>query len=230
MKSTPLGSVFENENYLCFFGNKTANLDTLKRAYPNLEFWQIHQIHSDICVEASADAAQKADAHWTSTPEKALLIKTADCIPVLIAAQNPRLVFSIHSGWRGVASKIVSKSLSLLFSKGCERKTLQIFTGPCIQYSSFEVRDDALPKILSSVQKTPVDSFREISPGQYKVDLLKILQQQILEAGLRTDQLMSSAEDTLTNEDFFSYRRDPQSPGRQLSFIALKPPKSGTVA
>ncbi len=71
----------------------------------------LDQVHSDIihCVDAFPDGRLEGDALITSTPGLFLVIKSADCLPVLIVDEGRRVVAAVHCGWRGTQKRILEK-------------------------------------------------------------------------------------------------------------------------
>lgn len=214
---TDLGFIKKLDNHLIFFGKNTATLENLKHTYPQLKFRGVTQKHTDVCVLSTVDSADAiADAHYTSETNVALIIKTADCQPIL--AYDNHLILAVHAGWRGVENQITSKSLLQ-----ANLKQAEVFIGPCIQQSSFEVDLDVKEKLekiykadfnTSDLEKTFI--FKN---NKYYIDLTQIVKAEIKSTGLKTTIHLLPI-DTLTDIKFHSYRRDKLNSGRNISFIA----------
>lgn len=216
---TDLGFVKEQDNHILFFGKNSATLEHIKAAYPKLSFRGVHQKHTDICVASNpASADVIADAHYTNETDIALIIKTADCQPILVYNKEKNLILAIHAGWRGVENQITSKSL-----RQCGLQHAEIFIGPCIQQQSFEVDLDVkeqLEKICRLDQKS-ADFEKTFSAKNTKfhIDLTQIVLAEIKSAGV-TGLISSLPFDTMIDPRFHSYRRDRHNSGRNISFIA----------
>ena len=79
------------------------------------------QVHSSIvrAVRADADVRDdetECDAVTAERPGLLLGIKTADCVPVLIADRRTGAAAAVHAGWRGTASRIVERSFASMMS------------------------------------------------------------------------------------------------------------------
>lgn len=216
---TDLGFIQEKDNYLIFFGKNSATLDKIKQAYPDLTFRTVHQTHSDICVLSAENTAEMtADAHYTSEPNVALVVKTADCLPILAYDLNLSSVLAVHAGWRGIENQITSKSLQQV-----EFKKPNVFIGPSIQQNSFEV-DLAVKAQLEKICKIekPSADFANTfiaKNGKFYINLTRIVDAEIKAAGALA-AISTLPLDTLTDLRFHSYRRDKQNSGRNISFIA----------
>lgn len=214
---TDLGFIKEQDNHILFFGKNSATLEKIKLAYPKFTFRGVTQKHTDICIPSTADSFDTiADAHYTSELNVALIVKTADCQPILAFDKN--LILAIHAGWRGVENQITSKSLlKANLNQG------EIFIGPCIQQSSFEVDLDVkeqLEKICKINRSLP--DFKKAfvaKDNKFYIDLTQIVLAEITAAGLNLTTTLLPI-DTLTDIKFHSYRRDKYNHGRNYSFIA----------
>ena len=183
---------------------------------------RIKQTHGDLCVQASV-SLHEADAHWSAQLKQALCISTADCVPILIADTKTKNILSIHAGWRGIANRIIPKSIDQLKKHNSDPKNLYIMIGPHIQFSSFEVEKPVFDEIIGSV-KIDKDYIPEISKAhgqnKFNINLDAIIQIQLSEYDIQPDQINSLSIDTKTNLQFNSFRRDKEKSGRQTSFVA----------
>lgn len=215
---TDLGFIQEKDGHLIFFGKKSATLDLIKQAYPKLSFRMIHQKHSDICISSLPDSQDTvADAHFTFETNVGLIIKTADCLPVVAFSKKQNLILAIHAGWRGVENQITTKSLRVT-----KMHEAEIFIGPHILQKSFEVDFDVkeqLERTYLQVTDNPAPRAFIASGQKFYVNLQDILKAQI-ESIATSFQLHTLTIDTVSDLRMHSFRREKQSSGRNLSFIA----------
>ena len=209
---------YQNE-VLVFFGNTQDSLNSIQAKHPSLTLKKIFQTHSDRVVEAS-DEVFEADAHYTAEANSALLIATADCLPIMVYCRQTRRVAAIHAGWRGIANRIAEKTLQKLIDSGSTKKEFQIWVGPHILQNSFEIDQDAYELLVSAQSGLAESEFAYRANSKYYVALKKILESQVENAAPGTANLLILDIDTKTNSDYYSYRRD-QTKGRNLSFICL---------
>ena len=85
-----LGLTYKGENFVVFFGGTHATLADLQIEYAQVDFLRIKQTHSNIVVEASIQTVE-ADAHYSENMAEALLIATADCMPIMIYCEQTPL-------------------------------------------------------------------------------------------------------------------------------------------
>lgn len=215
---TDLGFIQEKDGYLIFFGKNSATLDHIKQAYPELSFRTVHQKHTDVCVPSSPDSGETiADAHFSEEANVALVVKTADCIPLLAYSKKQNLILAVHAGWRGVENQITAKSFVLAHMQEAE-----VFVGPHILQKSFEVDLDVkeqLEKVyLQHTEKPDAQVFLS-RDNKFYIDLKTIVKNQIQSVAIPF-HLHELTIDTVSDTRLHSYRRDKQTSGRNLSFIA----------
>jgi len=216
------GSLFQFPGGLCFFGKKPASIERLKADFPQISFTRIKQVHKDGLCQSNIgdDLSKEADAHFSEQKNHGLCIATADCAPVFLFCENLRMVAGIHAGWRGVAQRIVPKTIQHFIAQGAQVKKILIFLGPHIQQPSFEVGLDVRDQILKSVH-TPAGNFSQmIGTEKARVDLHRVLISQIREFALPDENTILLKRDTFSDTAYHSFRRDKESSGRQLSFLS----------
>ena len=216
---TDLGFECITNEFHIFFGKNTTTIDQLKSKYTNYEFRQIKQTNSDICIQSQTGSENtEADDHYTTEKNKALIIRTADCLPILVYDSSAEMILSVHAGWKGVENRIFQKSVDQT-----NLKNLQIFMGPHIHKQSFEVDTDVYQKLQASYamglrnkKYSETDIFEKVG-NKFHIDLKKIVMSSLDEKIVT--QLTDLNFDTLTRTDFHSYRRDRENAGRNLSFV-----------
>ncbi|MBX2988205.1 MAG: polyphenol oxidase family protein [Bdellovibrionaceae bacterium] len=224
MRETALGFEIQLPDALVFFGKRDASVLHLQQRYSSLRWARVRQTHSDIVVPSSSPSAEpltEADAHFSGTPELALLISTADCVPIMLHDPRRKIVAGIHAGWRGVASRLLPRTIERLVREGSEPADLRAFIGPHIQFPSFEVADEVAGQLIRSCRDFPESARRSLRAGQQLIDLNAIVRRQLAECAVNPATTVDLGFDTRTDERFHSHRRDREQSGRQMSFIAL---------
>ena len=154
-------------------------------------------------------------------------VRTADCVPLLVADPETRCVAALHAGWRGAAAGVASSGLELLMQVSgapAERLVAGIF--PHIRACCFEVSAD-VAEVLANAWPPGVvgcDALSRRGPGgKPHVDLAALLHAQLTAAGLVAARIELVDGCTRCSADrFFSYRRDGQASGRHLSAIVAE--------
>lgn len=214
MIENQIGFEYETDSYLCFFGKADTTTDDLISYYKDIDFRNIKQTHSNILINSDRQSVPpiEADAHWTSQRKVGLLIRTADCLPIMVYDQKQKRALAIHAGWKGVASKIAAHAMSQLKIDNCD-----VIVGPHIRQKSFEVDEIVMNQLLDGINTNNLCTQKE---DKYFIDLEKIIQNQINSLAY-VNQYISLEIDTKTDQRFNSYRRNKNC-GRNLSFIFIK--------
>ena len=178
----------------------------------------VKQTHSATVYEATAPGLQgEGDALITNEAGLIVGVKTADCVPVLLADPRQRAVAAIHAGWKGTAAEIVPAAIAKMQSRfGTLPADLKAAIGPCIQSCCYEVG----PEVVQKFQKwTP-----ELTLGRpQKISLVEINQRQLLSAGVCRSSIDISAHCTFCHPELLhSFRREKEHAGRMLSFAGRR--------
>ncbi len=173
------------------------------------------QIHSATVLAADeAGLVGEGDALVTRTPELALTIATADCVPVMIAAGD--LVAAVHAGWRGIAASVVAATADRLRTDGAgDPASWTVWLGPAMGGCCYEVGPDVAEQVAAASTRDAVLDW----PGSSKphLDLVRAVTAQLAAAGITDLRPLVSC--TGCDERLWSYRRDGQGAGRNLSLI-----------
>lgn len=226
LEQTPLGYELRTPQVTVFLGNASSNMEALRQQYPEMALVRLKQIHSDAVVKTedpNLDYQVLADAHYTRKTHLGLCVITADCIPLFLYDPGTHAIAGVHAGWRGVASKIVPKTIQELVRTGSQPQDIQVVIGPHIQKDSFEVDFEVRDQILSSLG--PLSGADRILLAEEKcaqkslVDLNAVIKMQLQQNSISMENVFDLHIDTMISKDFHSYRRDKEKSGRQVSFI-----------
>jgi len=112
----------------------------------------LNQVHGNQIIDAddSIIAAQpepEADGSITTKKNLVLAVQSADCVPVLLASGDGKIIGAAHAGWKGSINNIISNIVTKMIEKGAENLIAVI--GPAIAQSSYEVDDEYYKVFLS---------------------------------------------------------------------------------
>lgn len=188
------------------------------------ELCRVHQVHGHLAVtieaKRAADPSVKADALVTDDPARALSVRVADCVPVLMSGPGGRAVAAVHAGWRGVVAGVAPAALRTLCTRGDFRpEHVTVAIGPSIGFDAFEVGPEVLDAFAA---KFGADGpFRRRPDKKGHVDLREAIRRQLVAAAVPEDRIDSTDRCTVTHRDeFFSHRRDDGITGRMAAVIA----------
>lgn len=155
----------------------------------------------------------EGDALITTAVGVVLAIRTADCVPVLLA--GPRGVGAAHAGWRGVAAGIVGRTVAAMCTQqGCTENEITAAVGPHISVEAYEVGPEVVAGIVGS--GVPASVFVQ-QRARAHVDLRAAVAWQLQSAGVLTVGHCSRC--TFSDPALFSYRGDGPDTGRLAAVI-----------
>ncbi len=170
------------------------------------------------------DQRGAADALITALPGVVLAIKTADCVPVLLADPVKQVVAVVHSGWKGTALNIVGHTIARMGSRfGCEPQDIIAAVGPSICVNHYDVSQANDGRVDRFIQQFGDDASIVVrKDGRVALDLVAACKQQCLTAGVREASIDMSGVCTLEESRWPSYRRDAERlHGDVWSYIAI---------
>jgi YfiH family protein len=157
-----------------------------------------------------------ADALVSAVSNVLLTIRVADCVPILFASADGKLVAAAHAGWRGVVGNIVAKTLRTLHEAGAAPHHITAAIGPCISAAHFEVGEEVATEFTAH---SLADSIRPIPNQKPHIDLQHAVRTQLVAAGVTAIDTHPFC--TFRDADnFYSHRRDNGTTGRMAAVIA----------
>lgn len=180
---------------------------------------RVHQVHGDRVVRVEAGGPgvehEKADALVGDDPERALSVRVADCVPILMAGGDGRIVAAVHAGWRGAVAGVAVRALVAL---GRPADEVRVAIGPCIGMDAFEVGAEVL-KAFETLLGADAP-LRRREDGKGHVDLREAVRRQLMRAGVREEHIDTTDRCTVTHrQEFYSHRRDSGVTGRMAAVI-----------
>ena|SRR3989338_6601942 len=196
------------------------------KGIPVRHICRIKQVHGNDVVlaqnikELEIYKQTSADSVLTKLSQTALIISTADCVPLLFCDSTKKVIAAAHAGWRGTAKNVAQTTVEALQTQfQCEPKNIVVAIGPAIQECCYEVDQNVYDQISQKY------FFKSIAhkKNHWMLSLPQVNCDQLLKAGVLKDHIWISPLCTACHLDqFYSYRKEGESAGRQWSFIALK--------
>lgn len=164
----------------------------------------VDQVHGSDVVDVSAAGSHgRADGLFTEMPDLPLVVFTADCLGVVLMADEA--VGVAHAGWRGAAAGVVTALRRRFDSAGLEISRAVI--GPHIRSCCFEVGPEVAARFPDNVTET--------TWGSTSVDLAGVIRAQL--SGIEVEDFGAC---TFHEEAWFSHRRD--SDPRRLATLVVR--------
>ena len=174
---------------------------------------QIHGNTVAVLPVENSENPLRADAFVTNASGIPAIVGVADCVPILVAAEDGSAVAAIHAGWRGAVAGIVPETIDLLKSTcGTDSSALRAAIGPAIGKCCFEVGEEVSAQF-------PVGCVDETGTKPH-VDLPRYVFQQLVATGVREERIDSSDVCTMCRQDAcFSHRGSGGRTGRMVALI-----------
>jgi YfiH family protein len=190
----------------------------------------LRQIHSDqvFRVNGFTDRHCEGDALVTDQIGQRIGVRTADCVPLLIADTRRHAVAAVHAGWRGTASSIAAKTVGRIVEEfGSNPADLQIAIGAAIRVCCYEVGPEVVAQLTPFFPEWLADAYHDDlhrdSRGHRKVDLVEANRRTLIQSGVPAEQIYDGGFCTMCDAELFhSFRRDAEDPGRMVSSIVRK--------
>lgn len=203
-------------------GDSASNVDeNLRRVATAIgsdpsDLFSAYQVHGRAVIEVELDTEPRprCDVLITRSPEKTLMLRFADCTPVLLADARRKVVAAVHAGWRGSAARASEAAVSALVSEfGSDPRDLVAAIGPAIGPCCYKVGADVVHDFA--------DRPNLISDG--KLDLWEANRQALVEAYVPAENIELAGICTQCQSDrFFSHRANGGQPaGRFAALIRL---------
>ena len=195
----------------------SENRRRLQRAMSVPAISWLRQVHGTRVIKAVDGTRHEADAQWTEQRGRALAILTADCLPVVLIAEDARCVGIAHAGWRGLAGGVIE---ALISEMPVAPDSLVAWLGPSIGRHVYEVGPEVRAG-FDHLNESELDSAflpSDAREGHWLADLPELARGALCRAGVT--RVMGGQHCSYTQVDqYFSHRRDGYPTGRMATLV-----------
>ena len=214
---------FDDDAAENIYENRRRFLNLFEGEWALASCWQMHgvdvrlvrSVEDTLQPEKALGETVYCDALTTATPRILVGVKTADCVPILLADPQTGACAAVHAGWRGTVSRIVARALENLGAEyGTRPGDVRAAIGPAAGGCCYEVGGEVIEAFREKFPGS--DSlFTPTREGHALVDLQRANREQLAAAGLSPENIHTAPLCTMCRTDlFFSSRREKRAHGR----------------
>ena len=196
----------------------------------------LRQVHGATVAVASPEAIKswsrpEADAVITDDPSVALVVRVADCAPILLADRRTGAVAAVHAGWRSTMHRVVVAAVRALTDEyGTRPADLMAAIGPSLGTCCGEMGEEVVSAFRAAGHDpAAIDRWFQRSPGRrphfdlWRANRDQLEEAGVREAGVRADAIHVSGLCTRSYPDtFHSYRAAGPGAGRMAAIIRAR--------
>lgn len=200
--------------------NRAGLIDALALPSPPVWLQQVHgrdvlRVDAPLHAPRPVSDEPRFDAAVTRVPGVVLAVLSADCLPVLFAADDGRSIAAAHAGWRGLAAGVLEATVAAM---DCLPSQLQVWLGPAAGPDAYEVGVEVHDAFVAG-DPGAARAFVPTRPGHWRVNLYALARRRLGAVGV--NRVTGGDHCTISDERFYSHRRDRRT-GRMASLIWLR--------
>jgi len=198
--------------------NVSRNVELLA-SYAGLDGYPViygSQIHSAEVLTVTADEIdiphneRQLDGYVTDVPGIALMVKSADCLPILFSStkvDGTPVIGATHAGWKGTVSGIAAVAVEKMIALGAVRDTVRVAIGPSIHECCFEVKEDFIESVISYTDEGFARRHIHEKDGRYFASLQDMNIEILVSEGISREMIDVSPDCTAHMPDSYHSHR-----------------------
>ncbi len=195
-----------------------VNLLTAPQQIHGIDIERVDTRNAGAGHDSRETAVADCDGLMTNLPRIPLIAFSADCCLLAVVDPQAHAVGLVHAGWRGVADGAGAILVQdLVNTYGAVPGRMLAAIAPAAQVGCYEISDD-----LASTLTVTTYCGRDVLSrhgDRWHLDMHGALVKQLARAGLPVEQIERSADCTICNDDYYSYRREGPETGRNALLI-----------
>lgn len=183
--------------------------------------YDVWQIHSAIAHIAKLPyKLHKADILVTDNPKLTLLMRFADCIPIMLYDPTINAIALAHAGWRGLVGNVPGEAVRALTNMyGSKPADLIVALGPAICKECYEVGPEVVERVSRVVGSDSTNHFSQRN-GTSHLDLWAVCETLLKRSGVENIETASICT-AMNLGDWFSHRAEKGKTGRFAALLGL---------
>ena len=167
----------------------------------------------------------QADGLITNEPGVALMVFTADCVPILLYDPDKGAIGAVHAGWRGTVTGIASVAVQAMINEfGCNPCDIRVAIGPGISLCCYEVGEEVVDALMTKAGEMSIDIGGNVCVqshnSKYNIDIKEFNRLMLIKSGI-TDISVSNECTNCSNDKYWSHRFTKGQRGSQAAIITM---------
>lgn len=162
----------------------------------------------------------ETDGLITDKKNIALLLKFADCTPLVLYDKKREILSIVHSGWRGAQKRIPEKAIEKMKSEfKSNPKDIFVYIGPNIDIDNYEVGEEIYKEFSKFKNR---DRFFKKIKGSWHLSMTSVNKEILLEAGIDEENIEICKDSTYNNLSLHSARREGKTYGLNSMIVMMR--------
>jgi len=197
------------------------NIENILKELNLDNYYEVKQIHSDIVNILDNNYINNTigDALITNLSNKPIIIKVADCVPILLYDKENKVIALVHSGWKGTLENITSKVVLTMMDKfNSKPSNIYSYIYPSIRQCHFEVKQDVYSKFKEKIKD--IDKYTIRKDIKYYINLQDIIKDNLKELGI--NNIIDTDVCTYCNNNIYHSYRYNHTDKRNILLAMIK--------
>lgn len=207
---------FKQTNEVIYKDSVTRLLQSLPEQPKQL--FHAQQVHGKVVAKVGSDNVEKfkqfadfpiveqTDGLMTNEPGTALLIRMADCTPIVLFDPRNNAIAIVHSGWKSTVLKISQVAIAQMNEHyGSKVEDLIVYVGPSIDSEHYEVGSEVYEAFAEIGNR---ERYFGAKGEKYTLNMVQANIEILLQAGVQLANIEYSTESTFTSERLHSARQE----------------------
>lgn len=175
------------------------------------EVIELNQVHGNRVFYLTQDNCKlwigkkipATDGVMTRLRRVPILLKTADCLPLVFFDSRAKGLAVVHCGWRGATKEIHLAALRQMKERfNTKFGDVFVWIGPAIRGCCFTSRREPRQK-----QRLEFGRYIEYNKDKWMVDFVGFVKHGLVKSGVKMKRIVDSRDCTYHGREWFSYQR-----------------------
>lgn len=187
--------------------------------------WQVHG--ADVVIVNGPVQNRRwlarADGMITNKPDLPLVMRYADCVPLIFHDPVQQVIGLSHAGWRGTVQGMAANTIrAMVQAYESNPADVRVVIGPSISIEHYQVGEEVVDALHDHFADIDGLMRRDSSDGTAYIDLWEANKRDLLNNGVSAENIEVAGICTYANtDDFFSHRAEKGKTGRFGVVISL---------